>query len=185
MIDRHELLRVHPALMWSPRTLRWAGMRRGLYGHAHSCCAVLWSSVVFRLVLDGELPPLPLRKDTTMKLLWVGVIFGAGYALGRPEGRAKLAELVQRPEVAQLKQHASGTASSAAKTGQQQLIKTAQKVREAASEKRAGRSAHVEVVSDPAGSRRGFRLPTLSRRGGRPDASAETAAGPVSSATGT
>ena len=32
-----------------------------------------------------------------MKLFWAGLIFGAGYALGRPEGRAKLAELSSGP----------------------------------------------------------------------------------------
>jgi len=32
----------------------------------------------------------PTGKDTTMKLIWAGCIFGAGYVLGRPEeiGRA-------------------------------------------------------------------------------------------------
>ena len=56
-----------------------------------------------------------------MKLLWAGCLFGAGYALGRPEGRAKLAELLQRPEVTQWQQQATSTASSAVKSGRQQL----------------------------------------------------------------
>jgi hypothetical protein len=44
---------------------------------------------------------LPLWKDMMVKLFWAGVIFGAGYVLGRAEGSAKLAELLKRPEVAQ------------------------------------------------------------------------------------
>ena len=121
-----------------------------------------------------------------MKLFWAGCIFAAGYVLGRPEGRAKLAELLQRPEVAQLRQQATSTASTAAKTGQQQLAKATQKVKDTAAEKRRGKPADGSgVVTDAAGLRRGFRLPPFPRRGGRPDAAAAPAAGPAETATGT
>ena len=64
-----------------------------------------------------------------VKLFWAGVIFGAGYVLGRAEGwlgwaayhraagSAKLAELLKQPEVAQLSQQATSIVSSGAKTG--------------------------------------------------------------------
>ena len=60
---------------------------------------------------------LPLWKDMMVKLFWAGVIFGAGYVLGRAEGSAKLAELLKQPEVAQLSQQATSIVSSGAKTG--------------------------------------------------------------------
>ena len=75
-----------------------------------------------------------------MKLFWAGLIFGAGYVVGRPEGRAKLAELSQRPEVTQLKQRAASTLSNGAKTGQQQLAKAAHTVKDKASEKLPGKT---------------------------------------------
>ena len=73
--------------------------------------------------------------------VWVGLIFGAGYALGRPEGRAKLAELSKRPEVTQLRQRAASTVSSGAKTGQQQLAHAAHAVKDKASAKLPGKTA--------------------------------------------
>jgi hypothetical protein len=121
-----------------------------------------------------------------MKLFWAGLIFGAGYALGRPEGRAKLAELSQRPQVAQLRQRAASTVSSGAKTGHQQLAKAADTVKDKASEKFPGKAADGSAAAtDPAGSRRGLRLPSFPRRGARPDASTMPAAGPVEAAAGT
>ena len=88
-----------------------------------------------------------------MKLLWAGCIFGAGYVLGRPEGRAKIAELLQRPEVAELRQQATSTASTAVKSGTEQLTQVAQKVKDSAAEKRTGKSADgSRVGSDAAGS---------------------------------
>jgi hypothetical protein len=122
----------------------------------------------------------------TMKLFWAGLIFGAGYVVGRPEGRAKLAELSQRPEVTQLKQRAASTVSNGAKTGQQQLAKAAHTVKDKASEKLPGKTTDGSgAVPDAAGARRGLRLPSFPRRGGRPDASAVPAAGPTETATGT
>jgi hypothetical protein len=121
-----------------------------------------------------------------MKLLWAGLIFGAGYALGRPEGRAKLAELSKRPEVTQLRQRAASTVSSGAKTGQQQLANAAHTVRDKAAEKLPGNAAGGSgAVTEPAGTRRGLRLPSFPRRGARLDTSTMPAAGPVETATGT
>jgi hypothetical protein len=106
--------------------------------------------------------------------------------LGRPEGRAKLAELSKRPEVTQLRQRAVSTVSGGAKTSQQQLAKAAHKVRDTASEKLPGKTADGSgAVNDPTGSRRGLRLPSFPRRGLRPEASAVPATGPVETTAGT
>jgi hypothetical protein len=118
-----------------------------------------------------------------VKLMWAGLIFGAGYVLGRPEARAKLAELMKRPEVAQLRQQAASTASTAAQTGQQQLAKAARMVKDTASQKRSEKTEGSGGVPDPAGSRRGVRLPSFPRRGVHSDASA--AAGPAATVAGT
>ena len=92
-----------------------------------------------------------------MKLFWVGLIFSAGYALGRPEGRAKLADLSKRPEVTQLRQRAASTVSSGAKTGQQQLAHAAHAVKDKASEKLPGKTTDGSgAVPDAAGARRGL-----------------------------
>jgi len=121
-----------------------------------------------------------------MRLIWAGLIFGAGYALGRPEGRAKLAELSKRPEVTQLRQRAVSTVSSGAKTGQQQLADVAHTVKDKAAEKLASKTtSSSDTVTEPAGARRGLRLPSFPRRGVRPDRSTMPAAGPVETATGT
>jgi hypothetical protein len=106
----------------------------------------------------------------TMKLFWAGLIFGAGYVLGRPEGRAKLAELSKRPEVTQLRQRAVSTVSSGAKTGRQQLANAAHTVKDKASEKLPNRtSSGSGAVTEPAAVRRGLRLPSFppSRRPSR------------------
>jgi len=121
-----------------------------------------------------------------MRLFWAGLIFGAGYALGRPEARAKLAELSKRPEVTQLRQRAVSTVSSGAKTGQQQLANAAHTVKDKASETLASKTtSSPDTVAQPAGARRGLRLPSFPRRGVRPDTSTVPAAGPVETATGT
>jgi hypothetical protein len=120
-----------------------------------------------------------------MKLLWAGCIFGAGYVLGRPEGRAKIAELLQRPEVAELRQQASSTASTAVRSGTDQLTQVAQKVKDSAAEKRSGKTADgSHVGSDAAGSRRGLRLPPF-RRGAAPDAPTVPTAGSTETTTRT
>ena len=88
-----------------------------------------------------------------------------GYALGRPEGRAKLAELSKRPEVTQLRQRAVSTVSSGAKTGQQQLANAAHTVKDKASEKLTSKTtSSSDTVVQPAGARRGLRLPRPSPR---------------------
>jgi hypothetical protein len=121
-----------------------------------------------------------------MKLLWAGCIFGAGYLLGRPEGRAKIAELLQRPEVAELRQQATSTASTAVKSGTEQLTQVAQKVKDSAADKRTGKTADGSPVgSDAAGSRQGLRLPQFPRRGATPDAPTVPTAGPTDTATTT
>lgn len=113
-----------------------------------------------------------------MKLFWAGLIFGAGYAVGRPDTRAKLAELLQRPEVAKLKEQAASTASTAAKAGQEQLAKAGQKVKE--------KTAHDSgVVTDPTAPRGGRLLPPFPRRRVQPDAATVPGAGPLDTATGT
>ena len=105
-----------------------------------------------------------------MRLFWVGLIFGAGYALGRPEGRAKLAELSKRPEVTQLRQRAASTVSSGAKTGQQQLAKAAHTVKDKASEKLPGKTTDGSGAVPAAG-------PAETASG---TATADTSASPVS-----
>jgi hypothetical protein len=119
-----------------------------------------------------------------MKLIWAGCcIFGAGYVLGRPEGRAKLAELLQRPEVRQLKQQATSTASTAIKTSRQQLSTATQKIKDNAVRKRAGTSTDASGAVMDTGSRRRLRLPQFARQGVRSDGSVVPVAGPVATAT--
>jgi hypothetical protein len=124
-----------------------------------------------------------------MKLIWAGCIFGAGYVLGRPEGRAKLAELLQRPEVTQLKQQATSTAATAVKTSRQQLSTATQKIKDNAVQKRAGTSTDAAAAASAAvtdtGSRRRLRLPQFARQGVRSDGSVVPVAGPVATATQT
>jgi hypothetical protein len=120
-----------------------------------------------------------------MKLIWAGCIFGAGYLLGRPEGRAKLAELLQRPEVRQLKQQATSTASTAVQTSRQQLSTTTQKIRDNAVQRRAGTSTDAAATVTETGSRRRLRLPQFARQGVRSDGSAVPVAGPAATATET
>jgi hypothetical protein len=120
-----------------------------------------------------------------MRIFTAAVIFGAGYLLGRPEGRAKLAELLHRPEVAQLRQQATSTASTAARTGRQQLASATQKIKDTATEKRAARAADGSSEGDDtAGSPRGLRLPRIPRRGSRPDTSTVATAAPADTVTG-
>jgi hypothetical protein len=120
-----------------------------------------------------------------MKLIWAGCIFGAGYGLGRPEGRAKLAELLQRPEVTQLKQQAMSTASTAVKTSRQQLSTATQKIKDNASQKRPGTSTEASAAVTDTASRRRLRLPPFARQGVRSDGSAVPVAGPAATATET
>ena len=81
----------------TPQSPGWTEVLRGVVDRSH-----LLSSHTrgFVTAFAGNVVHLPsLEGHVTMKLLWAGCLFGAGYALGRPEGRAELAELLQRPEV--------------------------------------------------------------------------------------
>jgi hypothetical protein len=121
-----------------------------------------------------------------MRLIWAGLIFGAGYVLGRPEGRAKLAELARRPEVTQLRQRAASTVASGARTGQQQLANAAHTLKDKASERLPGKTADGSgAVTDPTGAQRGLRLPSFPRRRVLPDASTVPAVGPAQASVGT
>ena len=48
-----------------------------------------------------------------MGLVRTALIFGAGFALGHPAGRAKLADLLDRPEVAEVRRKAVAATSRA------------------------------------------------------------------------
>jgi hypothetical protein len=74
-----------------------------------------------------------------------------------------LVKLARRPEVAQLKQQAASTVSSAAKTGQQQLIQTAQRAKEVAAEKRSAKKMVAPLLQSATGQSGGV-VPFGSRR---------------------
>jgi hypothetical protein len=93
-----------------------------------------------------------------MGLLRTALIFGAGYVLGRPEGRQQLRQLAGRPEVTQLRQQAVDTVSATVETGRQRLSK----------------STDSAESGDSADTSRGRRLPSFPRRGVRPAASSAT-----------
>jgi hypothetical protein len=101
-----------------------------------------------------------------MGLVRTALIFGAGYVLGRPEGRAKVAELARRPEVAQLRRQAASAVASGVKSGKEQLTTAAGKDSE--------QVALNGSDSGPSPDRRGRRLPSFPRRGAH-DASSPTA----------
>jgi hypothetical protein len=106
-----------------------------------------------------------------MGLVRTALIFGAGYVLGRPEGRAKVAALGNRPEVAQLRQQAASTVAGSVKSGKERLIKATG---------RAGGDAAEQASpngndSGPNTARRGRRLPSFPKRGARHAASTATA----------
>jgi hypothetical protein len=106
-----------------------------------------------------------------MGLVRTALIFGAGYVLGRPEGRAKVAALGNRPEVAQLRQQAASTVASSVKSGKERLTNATG---------RAGGNAAEQASpngndSGPNTARRGRRLPSFPKRGARHAASTATA----------
>jgi hypothetical protein len=100
-----------------------------------------------------------------MGLVRTAFIFGAGYVLGRPEGRAKLSELVKRPEVAQLRQQAASTVSTGVRTGKEQLTKVAGRATDSTSETVS--TSNGDSGTSPTG-RSWRRLPSFPRRGDRP-----------------
>jgi hypothetical protein len=113
-----------------------------------------------------------------MGLIRTALIFGAGYVLGRPEGRAKVAELANRPEVAQLRQQAASTVASGVKSGKEQLTKAAGAAVGNASKQVSPNGND----SGPSINRRGRRLPSFPKRGARHAASTATATAPTSAA---
>jgi hypothetical protein len=99
-----------------------------------------------------------------MGLTRAALIFAAGYVLGRPEGRAKVAQLAQRPEVTQLREQAANTVSSGWQSGKEQLTKAT-----ARADKQSDDAASTSNGSGPDQSdRRRRRLPSFPRRGARP-----------------
>ena len=119
-----------------------------------------------------------------MGLVRTALIFGAGYVLGRPEGRAKVAELAKRPEVAQLRQQAANTVSSGLKMGKKQVTQATDKATDKVSEKGPVKINGSGLTTGP-GDRRGRRLPSFPRRGARHAAPADTATTPLGTAADT
>ena len=106
-----------------------------------------------------------------MGLVRTALIFGAGYVLGRPEGRAKVAALGNRPEVAQLRQQAASTVASSVKSGRERLTKATGRAGGHAAEQASPNGND----SGPNTARRGLRLPSFPKRGARHAASTATA----------
>jgi hypothetical protein len=106
-----------------------------------------------------------------MGLVRTALIFGAGYVLGRPEGRAKVAALGNRPEVAQLRQQAASTVASSVKSGKERLTKATGRAGGDAAEQDSPNGND----SGPNTARRGLRLPSFPNRGARHAASTATA----------
>jgi hypothetical protein len=115
-----------------------------------------------------------------MGLVRTALIFGAGYALGRPEGRSKIAELAKRPEVAQLREQAASTVSSGLRMGKKQMAEATDKVSEQG-------PAQTNGSGMTTGTRgwRGRRLPSFPGRGARHAAPAGTATTLLGTAAGT
>jgi hypothetical protein len=115
-----------------------------------------------------------------MGLVRTALIFGAGYVLGRPEGRAKVAELAKRPEVAQLREQAASTVSSGLRMGKKQMAEATDKVSEQG-------PAQTNGSGMTTGTRgwRGRRLPSFPGRGARHAAPAGTATTLLGTAAGT
>jgi hypothetical protein len=115
-----------------------------------------------------------------MGLVRTALIFGTGYVLGRPEGQAKVVELAQRPEVAQLRQQAVSTVSGGLRRGKKQVDKATDRVSEQGSAQ-----TNDSGTTTGTGGWRGRRLPSFPRRGARRAAPAVSPTTPLSTATGT
>jgi hypothetical protein len=111
-----------------------------------------------------------------MGLVRTALIFGAGYVVGHPAGRAKMAELARRPEVAQLRQKVVDTASTGVETGKKQLAKATDRSGSGTSDNGSLPTGGVDA-STSTGRWSGRRLPSFPRRGTRP--SPGTATTPV------
>ena len=110
-----------------------------------------------------------------MGLTRAALIFAAGYILGRPEGRAKVAELAKRPEVTQLREQAASTVSSGLKSGKEQLTKATGRADKVSDQDSSTSNGSGPGYSD----RRRRRLPSFPRRGARPARSGVTTTAPV------
>ena len=95
-----------------------------------------------------------------MGLVRTALIFGVGYALGRPEGQAKVVELAKRPEVAQARHRAATTVSHGLKRGGKQVAVGTDTVPGKDSPETDG-----SAVTTGRGGWRGRRLPSFPRRG--------------------
>jgi hypothetical protein len=95
-----------------------------------------------------------------MGLVRTALIFGVGYALGRPEGQAKVVELAKRPEVAQARHQAATAVSRGLKRGRKQVAVGTDTVSGKDSPETAG-----SAVTTGRGGWRGRRLPSFPRRG--------------------
>jgi hypothetical protein len=118
-----------------------------------------------------------------MGLVRTALIFGAGYVLGRPEGRAKVAELTKRPEVAQLRQQAASTVSTGLEVGKRKVAEATGKATDRVSEKKSAQADGLDTKAGTGGWR-GRRVPSFPRRGVRRAAPAASRTGPPSTATG-
>jgi hypothetical protein len=110
-----------------------------------------------------------------MGLTRTALIFAAGYVLGRPEGRAKVAQLAQRPEVTQLRDQAATKVSSGWQSGKQQLTKATHRANKQADEVSSTSNGSGPDYSPP----RRRRLPSFPRRGAQPAPSEVTSTAPV------
>jgi hypothetical protein len=119
-----------------------------------------------------------------MGLVRTALIFGAGYVLGRPEGQAKVVELAQRPEVAQLRQQAVSTVSGGLRRGKKQVAEATGNVGDKVSEQGSAQTDGSGTTTGMGGWR-GRRLPSFPRRGARHAAPAVSPTTPLSTATDT
>jgi hypothetical protein len=110
-----------------------------------------------------------------MGLTRAALIFAAGYVLGRPEGRAKVAELAKRPEVTQLREQAASTVASGLKSGKEQLAKATDRADTVSDQVSSTSNGSGPGYSD----RRRRRLPSFPRRGARPARPGVTSTAPV------
>ena len=116
-----------------------------------------------------------------MGLTRAALIFAAGYVLGRPEGRAKVAELAKRPEVTQLREQAASTVSSGLKSGKEQLTKATGRADKVSDQVSSTSNGSGPGYSD----RRRRRLPSFPRRGARPAWSGATTTASVGTTAAT
>jgi hypothetical protein len=118
-----------------------------------------------------------------MGLVRTALIFGAGYVLGRPEGRARVTELAKRPEVVQLRQQEMSTVSSGLKVGKRKVAEATDNATDRLSEKGSAQAEGVDAKPGTGGRRR-RRVPSFPRRGVRRAAPAVSPTTPMSTVAG-